>query len=357
MRILFHSERYWPVLGGVETLLRHLAQSLLAAGHSVVVVTNSHPDRPQCDSHNGVSVQRLAMTAPLLGKDLPQVVRTLKEYEAFRRDWQPDLVHLHFSGPSAYYAFVHPVTTVTSVHDPLGYSENTLTRRVLTHSRRVVAVSDFVARRCRGFLPECPLVTVPNALPRCPWPPAEHVVEPARFLCIGRLVGDKGFDLAIEALPVGTELEIVGQGPERERLENLAQGRAVHFLGPLADDEVVRRIDACSAVVMPSRWEECFGLVALEAMSRGRPVIATRRGGLTEVVTHEVTGLLFEWEDGADLRAQMVRLRDDPALCRQLGKAALGHPFCFEKMLAEHLKLYQECLNGGRAAAREKGPS
>jgi glycosyltransferase involved in cell wall biosynthesis len=352
MRILYHADHYWPHLGGVETVLRHLAEGVAARGHEVMVVANQLNGVPDQETRAGVKVHRLLMNPPLLQKNLPQVVACLKQYERLRAEFQPDVVHHHFCGPSAYYAYYrpHPIT-VTSIHDPLGMTKNTFSARAVKASRAVVAVSRFVSERCRLRFPDLKTRLIYNALLPKDRPRVAHQSASARFLCLGRVVRDKGFDLAIEAfarLGGGASLDIVGQGPERTALiEQAAQlGLQVSFPGALSDEEVLTRIDSCAALLMPSRWEECFGLAAFEAMSRGRPVIAARWGALPEVVLDGETGLLFEHENVLDLADKIRLLRDDTDLCARLGQQAAEAPlrFPYARMLDEHLELYHSFL-------------
>ena len=119
--------------------------------------------------------------------------------------------------------------------------------------------------------------------------------------CMGRLVRGKGFEDALvaakEVLSKGARLRIAGDGPERRSLERLAAelgvARDVEFPGWV--DDAHGFWASCDVAVVPSReWIESFGLSAVEAMASGRPVIATRNGGLPEVVAHDVTGLLVD---------------------------------------------------------------
>ena len=351
MRILYHADHYWPHLGGVETVLRHLAEGVSSHGHQVMVIANQLRDLPEYEVYGGVEIHRLPMNPPLLQKNLPQVVACLKRYERLRSEFQPDVVHHHFCGPSAYYAYYRPhPLTVTSIHDPLGMTENTFSARAVKASRAVVAVSQFVADRCRLRFPDLRTHLIYNGLLPTERPLVAHSYQSARFLCLGRVVRDKGFDLAIQAFAglSGASLEIIGHGPERTLLmEQAAQlGVGVGFTGPLSEDEVLDRLDACTALIMPSRCEECFGLAAFEAMSRGRPVIAARWGALPEVVLDGVSGLLFEHENWVDLAEKVKLLRDDHGLCARLGEQAAQAPqrFPHAKMVEEHLELYRSLL-------------
>jgi glycosyltransferase involved in cell wall biosynthesis len=152
---------------------------------------------------------------------------------------------------------------------------------------------------------------------------------PTRFLCIGRLIPIKGhivllraFRAALDARP-DLKLDIAGRGVLDEGLKAVAEelelGDAVRFLGHVSP--IAPAIDAASVVVVPSIGEG-FGMVALEAMERGRPVIASAIGGLIDIVRDRETGLLVPVADAEALAAAMLAIADDPARGRALGLAA-----------------------------------
>lgn len=126
-------------------------------------------------------------------------------------------------------------------------------------------------------------------------------------MCVGRLAPEKGFDLIIQAVAQlvphypQLRLTIVGDGPARAKLQQqtaeLNLEASVTFVGGLAPHEVTSYFDQANLVLIPSRWREPFGLVALEAAHRVRPVIDTDVGGLPEVVVDGKTGVLVENEN------------------------------------------------------------
>lgn len=353
MRILYHSDQAWPHIGGVETLLDHLGQGLAARGHQVAVICDRPPGAPAQEIHGGLSLHRLEMCRPLLRQDFAAVIQAARSYHSLREQFAPDLVHCHLCGISAYFAFRSPhPRSLTTIHDPFGMVPNSISLRAVQQSRAVIAISDFVARRCRQNYSGLEPVTIYNAQPNFPESLHEHRLEPAHFLCFGRLAEEKGFDVAIRAfaqLPPGCSLEIVGEGPAAASLQALSRELAVEvgFSGALTRSEVLERLDGCTAVVVPSRWEEPFGMVAIESMARGRPVIAARRGALPELVEEGRTGLLFSSENAAELAQHMQKLRQDPGFCASLGvRAALAVPerFPFSRFLEDHVRLYERLL-------------
>jgi glycosyltransferase involved in cell wall biosynthesis len=149
-----------------------------------------------------------------------------------------------------------------------------------------------------------------------------------RLLCVGRLIPIKGHIVLLRAfaearkqLP-GLELEIAGRGPLEPALKALAReleiGDAVRFLGHVSPIQVA--IERAAVVVVPSMGEG-FGMVALEAMERARPVIAAEIGGLGELVRDGETGLLVPPGEAEPLTEAILRLAGDLRLARQFGEA------------------------------------
>lgn len=138
------------------------------------------------------------------------------------------------------------------------------------------------------------------------------------YLVVSRLVAYKRIDLAIQAANLlGRRLVIVGDGPQRRRLEALA-GPTVEFLGLADDARVASLYSRCRALLFPGL--EDFGIAPVEAQAAGRPVIAFGRGGATETVVHGATGVFFEEQNVESLVEailQFERLHLDPTLCRR----------------------------------------
>ena len=162
----------------------------------------------------------------------------------------------------------------------------------------------------------------PNGVPR------RFAAAEPRLLCVGRLIPIKGHIVLLRALAEarsrvpGLRLDIAGRGPLEPALRALAKELeledAVRFLGHVAP--IQRAIEESAVIVVPSLGEG-FGMVALEAMERSRPVIAAEIGGLGELVEHGVTGLLVTPGDADGLAAAIVRLAGDLDLARRLGEA------------------------------------
>ncbi|HEY3051049.1 MAG TPA: glycosyltransferase family 4 protein, partial [Gaiellaceae bacterium] len=188
--------------------------------------------------------------------------------------------------------------------------------------------------------------------------PRPYLGSEPRLLCVGRLIPIKGhivllraFAEARQALP-SLRLDIAGRGPLEPALRALAKElgveNAVHFLGYVAP--VQRAIEDAAIVVVPSMGEG-FGMVALEAMERARPVIAAEIGGLGELVENGVTGLLVPAGEAEPLTRAIVRLAGDLPRATEMGAA--GRRRALEQFLQERCTdrtelLYEEALNGRR---------
>ena len=166
-------------------------------------------------------------------------------------------------------------------------------------------------------------------------------VQRAGVLFVGRLTPHKGIDRLIQALPVAAQLDVVGstghdpRPPERDYprlLRQLARDRDVRFLGSLADEELARLYRSAAVLALPSVERTCYGrhvevsellgLVVLEAMASGTPVVASRIGGVSEIVQHGVTGFLVAPGDTLELGARLQQVLKDPTLARRMGNAA-----------------------------------
>lgn len=166
-------------------------------------------------------------------------------------------------------------------------------------------------------------------------------VDRSGVLFVGRLTPHKGVDVLLAAMPPGVPLTVAGtpghdrRPPERDYpllLRRLAHGHAVEFVTALDDDELAARHRRAAVFVLPSVARTCYGrhiaisellgLSVLEAMASGTPVVASRTGGLAEVVRDGETGFLVTPGDVAELRERLTQLLTDPSLARRLGEAA-----------------------------------
>jgi len=191
-------------------------------------------------------------------------------------------------------------------------------------------------------------------------PPPSPYDGPPRLLCIGRLIPIKGHLVLLRAFAAARkqvpelELRIAGSGPLypvlRELVRELGLDPHVRLLGHVTP--IQSALDEASIVVVPSLGEG-FGMMALEAMERARPVIASSVGGLVDIVRDGETGLLVPPAEVEPLAAAIVALAADPERARQLGEAGRRlalRRFGAERTLERTELLYRSLLDGRHAA-------
>jgi glycosyltransferase involved in cell wall biosynthesis len=200
-----------------------------------------------------------------------------------------------------------------------------------------------------GF-PESLVHILPPMVPLNPAIASPVPVEPV-VLCVAQLIRGKGVDLLLEALarvPCDFRATILGAGNGERGLKALCHRLKledrVHFKGWVGNDEIGSYYSAARVVVVPSRWPEPFGMIGLEAMHHGRPVVAFDVGGIPDWLEHEVTGLLAAEQDVEALAKALEIVLSDRELAQRFGETGLSRVqqrFSFEDYLRqtlEHLK-------------------
>jgi glycogen(starch) synthase len=340
MKILFWSGTFWPKIGGVEVLAARLLPALQERGHEFMVITpRRSEDQDYEDDFQGIPVHRFDFTDHSTFKDMKCLAATKARIVKLKRAFCADVVHMNALDIGAFFHLIttaeYPAPMLVTLHGGWGDLppvRDSLISQTLRQADRVIGCSQAILRRGIEFAPESaprssvvyngidPPLTVINPL----------ATDPPVLLCVGRLELEKGIDIALQAfaeversLP-GTRFLIVGDGDDRAALEHQAAelGLAgVEFLGWSAPDAVAEVMNQATAVVMPSRADS-FPLTALEASMMQRPVIASRVGGLPEIILDGETGLLVEPEHPGELAKAIFRLLGDPEQATRMGKAA-----------------------------------
>ena len=276
-----------------------------------------------------------------------------------------DIVHTHLVHADVFGALVAGSTPLVSTkHNddpfrvgPYRFVERTITRR----ARRVIAITESLKRFCveRVGLPEAKLHVIRYGLNEPPraWganPPLELGDGPV-VAAVARLAPQKGVDVAIRALPAirrehpDAVLAVLGEGPERAALEELARSlgvaAAVALPGRVGDMAALYR--RAELVVHPVRWEG-FGLALLEAMLAERPVVASAVSAAPEIVEAGRTGLLVPPDDAGAFAAAVSSLLADRARAAELGRAGLERAraeFSVARMADRTLDAYRRALS------------
>ena len=232
MRVLFWAELFWPYIGGVEVFSMQLVTTMQRKGHELMVIT-SHGDRdlPDVDLYGGVPVYRFPFQLSLLRFDLQAVTRLRRSVRQLKEKFNPDVIHINSIQPGIFFHLqtinVTASAVLVTVHSPLGaWDKDGMIGRVLGTARRVVAVSEAMLSDIHHFMPEIADRTsvIYNGLVMPDIQPAPLPFTEPRILCLGRIVADKGFDVAVAAFHLlrdhfpRARLVIAGDGPERMNL-------------------------------------------------------------------------------------------------------------------------------------------
>ena len=340
-------------IGGSERHLLTLLPALAERGVEPVFVGLDDPAWNPADFYSALTVPAVRIPAP---RDLdPLLLARLV------RGLNADVVHTHLVHADLYgglAARLRGTTLVSTKHndDPFRTGTFRFVERGLARlADRVVAISESLRRFTieRVGVPEDKVETIHYGLdePPAAWGtnPLDAVPEGARILLsVSRLTEQKGIDVAVNALPLlpdDTVLVVLGEGPERTTLTELARGLGVEsrlFL-PGRVPDVAAWLRRASVYVQPARWEG-FGLAVLEAMVCALPVVATNVSSLPELVADGDTGVLVPPDDPVALARGVVRALSEPSL-GQAGYERAQQEFSVARMADRTAALYASLLS------------
>jgi glycosyltransferase involved in cell wall biosynthesis len=362
LRVLQVGKFYHPHIGGMESHLQALCGGLRDHADVQVIVSNEARNTLE-EMVDSVPVARLSTLLTAFSTSIsPSMVSRIRHSGA-------DLVHLHLPNPAAVLAYLASgyrgrlVVTYhsdTVKHRLLGRMFEPLLYAVLRRSDAIIAASpNYIATSpaLRAFRDRCHLIPhgIETAQFEQPDPDAVELIR-ARLgerlvVSVGRLVYYKGLEYLIRAMAdVHGKLVIVGDGPLRGKLERLAEkwgvADRVNFAGEIDHAALVAYYHAAALFVLPSiARSEAFGIVQIEAMAAGLPVVNTSLdSGVPFVSIHQETGLTVPPADSQALAAAINRLLDDPNLRQKLGHAGAQRArdeFSQDKMLQRTLHLYR----------------
>ncbi len=368
-RVLILSWEYPPLIeGGLARHVRKLSEAMVERDVEVHVLTRGGEESPAQELANGVVVHRIR--EPKRPTDLGEFVTWVERMNSdmlaagveLGDRYEFDLVHGHdwlVANACDHLAKRFEAPLVTTIHateygrhqgwvdkHPQTYIHG-VERWITNRSQRVIACSHYMREQIVDIfgVAEKRISVIPNGID----PDDLQAQSPAELerlrsefaapeeklvLLIGRLVYEKGFQLALEAMPrvideaPGTRFLVAGSGTHEAELHRQAEelGLMEHgtFLGWIGDDVLHSLYRIADLTVVPSIYEP-FGLVALEAMASGCPCIVADTGGLREVVVHEEGGLRFRADDPEALAEVAIRVLSDDELGQRLIADAYEH--------------------------------
>ncbi|MCJ7613457.1 glycosyltransferase family 4 protein [Candidatus Bathyarchaeota archaeon] len=373
------------VVGGIARHCEGLAKALVQQKHDVHLFTLDFPGSPDYEVMDGVKVYRAStelghpnfltwvlMFNHFLSKRMADVTRTV--------DF--DVIHVHdwlaaFSGISFKHYLKKPmVLTVHStevgraqgLHSPDSFSINGIEWWATYEANRVIVCSQSMKDEiCNHFnIPEKKVDVISNAIDATKYQTSvDRGSVRQRYgvgwgekliLCVGRLVPQKGIEYFIRAIPQiarhypEAKYVIVGEGWSRDILE--AEARAsrhankIKFTGFASDQEVIDLMTSADVLVVPSIYEP-FGIVALEGMATGVPVVASQVDGLAEVIDHERTGLFVFPRSPESIAWGIERILSDPDHARWLtenAKEKLHKAYSWEAVAMKTVDVYRKVV-------------
>ena len=337
MRVAVLSPVWFPVpptgYGGIEWVVSLLADGLVEAGHDVTLFASG-------DSRTTAKLAFVYEIAPsaAIGRAQVEVHHALA---CFERADEFDVINDHSGPPAAVIAGAVKTPTLHTVHGPLLGEAGALYEQVARVSPRTGLIS--ISMNQRKPRPDLPWVgNIPNALDFSVYPFAPRRGEYLLFL--GRFSPDKGAHRAVAvAMETGLPLKLVGKmrEPDEQRYfdeliaPHLRPGH-IEYLGEVSHGEKVELLENARATLFPIEWEEPFGLVMIESMACGTPVIATRWGSVPEVIEHGRSGIIVDdWRIIPAALEEADRL--DPVELRR----AAEERFSPERMVADYLRAFR----------------
>jgi glycosyltransferase involved in cell wall biosynthesis len=393
-RIVFLSNFYFPFIGGAEEVCRMEAEELCKRGYEVFVVTSSMPGSREREDMRGVKVLRVRLRDISLKRETSSSLawlaiglvnsmlsNNLLNAQAVKRvieSLRPDVVHVHNVGGKIPLLTLRTlrrlrVPVVMTLHDYrlicpratlfchakipcrvpkfgcdiLVKLQRTLLKNCVT---KFISPSRFLADRLKEKLGEADVVVVPNPLQRIEAKPKEFL-EPFQVLYVGRLVWYKGIHVLLEAFKKlkreNARLIIAGSGPELETVKRLSKtDDRIISLGFISEEEKRKLLIDASLVAVPSLWPEPFPMTILESFGSGTPVVASKVGGIPEIVRDGVNGMLFEPGDSEKLSTILTELSENEENLRRLseGAAESARQYYIEKHIELLETIYLELL-------------
>jgi glycosyltransferase involved in cell wall biosynthesis len=330
--------------GGTERVVSWLTEELVALGHEVTLFASA-------DSKTSARLVPAWPTATRLSRPRPDPltpIANLLEAVAAQAN-RCDVIHCHIDWVHLPLVRRLGVPFVTTTHGRLD----------LPHLKHVA----------RAF-PDAPFVSISNnqrePLPGLNWVATVYHGQPpetctpahgsAGYLAfLGRISPEKGPEAAIRlagaaGLPLRIAAKVPRDGNEyfSKRIKPLMDGNRAEFIGEVNDEDKAEFLRKAVALIFPIDWPEPFGLVMIEAMACGTPVVAFRRGSVPEIIEDGVSGFVVENEEEA-----LAALRRVPGLDRRAVRAAFERRFTARRMAEDYVRVYEQLVSGD--ARRDRG--
>lgn len=376
MRVALVSDWYYPKIGGVAAHMHNLAIKLRERGHEVAIVTNNRTTGKEEDLERyGIELIKIpGIVSPILDVNLTYGLKSSEELNEFLKDF--DVIHSHHAftplalkavkaGRAMGKATLLTTHSISFAHESklweaLGFTIPLFTS-YLKYPHRIIAVSKAAKAFIEHFT-SVPISIVPNGVDDKRFFPAKNREEiKAKFglegnivLYVSRMSYRKGPHVLLNAFSKIEDATLVmaGSGEMLPFLKAQAKFLGIEdrvvFMGYVPDDVLPEVFRMADIFVLPSVSSEAFGIVVLEAMASGVPVVATDVGGIPEVVKENEAGLLVPPGNELELREAIQKLLNDEELRKQYGskgRKAVEEKYSWDKVVVEIEKIYEEILS------------
>ena len=323
--------------GGTERVVSWLTEELLALGHDVTLFASG-------DSHTSAKLEAVWPRALRLDGAVrdPNALHMMMLERVYQRAGDFDFLHFHLD----YYPFSlfsrQTTPFLTTLHGRLDLPEH---QPVFDTFNTVPVVS--ISNAQRRPLPQARWVrTVHHGLPERLLVP--QPVKPSYFAFLGRIAPEKGVDRAIRIaghcgvpLKIAAKVDRVDQDYFDEQIHPMIKSGNVEFIGEIADQEKSDFLSGAVVLLVPIDWPEPFGLVMIEAMACGTPVIAFNRGSVPDVIDDGLTGFIVEDINGAIGAVDRLHHLSRDKIRRQFEKR-----FTARRMAQDYLAVYRSLADG-----------
>lgn len=367
MRICLVSSAYRPYISGVGEHVHYLGKELQKLGHSVHILTTTYQAIRKTECHAATRLGKGLLIPFAKGQfTLPIAANLVLQTKKFFSSNHFDIVHCHgiFPPEIAYWSARYssaPVIATFHVVNPMlpkfVYSAfRSLFKKLHYKLRAKIAVSRACQEWAMNFFPGKYWV-IPNGVDLTIFHPnvvpAMPVTQNHRLLFVGRLEKRKGLEYLIQALPTvlasypDTKLVVVGFGPLNNYYQRLAVklgiSDSVQFIGAVPNDELASYYTSATIYIAPTIGREAMGIVLIEAMACGLPVIASDITGYDEVIENGVNGILVPPGNAKLLGEKIIQLLESKSTREKLAEQAVLHSQDFEwsKIAREVEKVYR----------------
>ncbi len=348
MKILYLVHRYPPSTGGTQTLAYNIARRFRKQGHSVIVYTSSHPDRPSFEVKDSIFIRRFNLGPSILSRFMKQplyITPRMIPY-LFSSELQ-DVDIVHGFGYCTFQSLSTILTKklrkipciLTPQYHPWGtiYS-NTAGIKVINLANKIIAQCKNEFKALSRFVEEAKIKLIPTGidasrfhhLPEDGLKENFNLQDEKIILSVGKLAGHKGTDVLIKAIDIlchqfnsKIKLLLIGSGERifeyRTLVKNLGVQDAIMFLGRVDAITLLKAYGVADVFVFPS-LHESFGITLVEAAACGKPIVSTKVGIAPDIIKESENGFFCKYSDPHDLAKKIIMVLENDVVTENAKK-------------------------------------